>query len=229
MGTWNNVTLTGLTGCDILTAGMLSASWGLSWFGTFALCWCAGFGLGALWWVLGYRLRSQGGSMGARSSALPERASGALLGVPVGGAVYAAASALARGRVDGADSGAQYVLRSTTSTESTERTSLDALRVVGTGCGCGEPVDRQDRTAVRMLGGFWHRSCWLAEAERRRPGLEAIRRRNEDRLTVAELLLRQEERGGSGFDVLGRPGPFEGMLTIIRVKKSIDWQLHEGG
>ncbi len=64
--------------------------------------------------------------------------------------------------------------------------------------------------AVRGLNGFWHRACWLDAAERRRPELERVRRRGEDRLLVAELLLRHEERGGSGFEPLGALGASTG-------------------
>jgi hypothetical protein len=88
---------------------------------------------------------------------------------------------------------------------------------VSKGCGCGVPVERSDKTAMRIGGGWWHRSCWIAEAERRRPELEAQRERIGDRLAVAELLLRAEERSRrervSGF--LGGPGALGVMVAII--------------
>ena len=71
-------------------------------------------------------------------------------------------------------------------------------------------MERDDAEALRLLGVWWHRACWVAEADRRAPLLEAQRRKAQDRLTVAELLLRQAERERQGFDVLGRRGALAG-------------------
>jgi hypothetical protein len=74
------------------------------------------------------------------------------------------------------------------------RTSLVTVRRVGasgTVCGrCGERVERTDGTALRLTSGWWHRACWLAESEDRRPVLEAERDRNSDVHIVAAFLRR---------------------------------------
>ena len=82
--------------------------------------------------------------------------------------------------------------------------------------GCGERIDREEHSELRLMDGYWHRSCWIAEADRRAPVWSELRRRSQDRLAVAELLLRAEDRERSGFDVLGR----RGQLGQVGVDKS---------
>jgi hypothetical protein len=86
--------------------------------------------------------------------------------------------------------------------------------------GCGERVEKSEQTALRLTDGFWHRDCWLADHERRQPELEAQKRRGDDRLMVAEMLLRQQERGGLGFESVAVLGSFGGYGVDNRASKS---------
>lgn len=72
--------------------------------------------------------------------------------------------------------------------------------------GCGDWLLRDDTTALRMLGGWMHRECWLAGAAGRDRALREQRDYVERHRTLATYLLAAERVGGLPRLVVGEPG-----------------------
>jgi len=57
-------------------------------------------------------------------------------------------------------------------------------------------VVRDDREALRILEGWWHRQCWLAGSQERQEALRLQREHVGRHRALAEYLLAQEQWGG---------------------------------
>jgi hypothetical protein len=68
---------------------------------------------------------------------------------------------------------------------------------------CGLVVDREDRGALRMPDGWWHRQCWIATAPEREEVLRSMRADVGRHRALAEYLLAQDEWGGLPAVVVG--------------------------
>ena len=192
---YNSLTLANV--CALIPEGMVGTV--LVSAALFPLAVSAGIGLAAVWLLLvgGSRLRSM-------PAGLVRSAGEGLGSPPTGRQVPGTGRALGIARE--ASTSTKTSLATSARMRTWELGPSGRKRQVWVCAGCGERIEREEHSELRMPDGYWHRSCWVAEAERRAPGWSELKRRSEDRMAVAELLLRAEDRERSGFDVLGRRG-----------------------